>query len=207
MIQTMDKAIKELHPLIRQMEWENPSVYATWLSQIHHIVKTSVPYLGLTVYHSVNYPDFQKRCYEHIREELNHEKLIEADLKNLGIPMSRELPSTMLIYQPQHYQITMKNPLNFLGYIFFLELLAPAYCPEIMERVPNKKAISFLKLHGNEDEGHIKSAQQVLATLPTEIQQMVLSNFHMTQIAYREMLQEILIASRCQIEAPHKAAA
>ncbi|RYZ78286.1 MAG: hypothetical protein EOP06_29325 [Proteobacteria bacterium] len=66
--------------------------------------------------------------------------------------------------------------------------MAPAFGPWVMEQVPNKKALSFLKVHAAADEDHIEKASIILETLTPEQRDLAYSNFEMTASSYRQML-------------------
>lgn len=198
MIKQMEAIIESLRPQMEAVKWDDPFYYATWLSQAYYIANRSTSFLGLCLFHADKYPEFQKRCGQHIGEETGHEKLITNDLKQLGYPLLPELPSTMAVYQPQYFRIVAENPLSFVGYVFFLELLAPAYGPYVMNRVPNKKALSFLKVHTSADEDHIESATKILEIVPEEVRGKIMTNFQMSFESYRLMLAQIQKAQKEQ---------
>lgn len=187
-ISEMHKTIEKIGPALKDLEWQNDLVYAGWLSQAYYIAKQSTSYLGLAMMHAAKYPAFHKRCTAHIAEETGHEKLIMNDLAQLGYSLFPELPMTSAVYQPQYYRIAVENPLSFIGYVLFLELLAPAYGPYVIDRVSNKKALSFLKVHTTADEDHVEEAAAQLAGLPEEVQRLALANFKMTAASYELML-------------------
>lgn len=191
MIKKMESIIESLRPEMNAIPWDQDIYYANWLSQAYRIARRSTSFLGLCLFHSEKYPDFQKRCAGHIAEETGHERLIENDLKRLGLSLLPELPSTMAVYQPQYFRIVGENPLSFMGYVFFLELLAPAYGPHIMNCIPNKTAQSFLKVHTSADEDHIQSATEIYKTMSEEAREMAMANFLMTAESYSRMLKEI----------------
>lgn len=191
MIDRMTKKVEALQPQIYGFDWNSPAAYAEWLSQAFYIARRSTSYLGLCMFHSEHLPEFQKRCAGHIQEELGHEKLIMNDIKNLGQSLRPELGPTQAVYQTQYFRIVADDATSFLGYVFFLELLAPIYGAPLVEKIQAKNALSFLKVHARADEDHIESAQQVLAMLNREQQEKVWTNFEMTAGSYSAMLTEI----------------
>ena len=187
---TMEKVISGCESLIHKINWKDTSTYGVWLSQQRYIVQRSVPYLGLCVFRAEEAPEFQSRCREHMGEESGHEKLLDQDLKTLGLARQSELAETKLVYQPQFYQISMQGPLSFLGYVFFLEMLAPAFGPTVIQSRKGL-AVDFLKVHAHDDEDHLISAQQILGSLNVRVQEKVLQNFEMTAASYKFMLETI----------------
>lgn len=191
MIKQMENEINQLKNLFEQIDWNDDEIYATWLSQCYYMVRYSTAYLGLCMFHSVRYPDFQRRCIEHISEENGHEVLILNDLKFLGMQLREELPETASIYQTQYYKISEENPVSFLGYIFMLELLAPAFGNQVMSKVKNKKALTFLKVHTVADEGHIEEAKAQISNLSGDLQKLVYNNFKTTYVSYVSLLKAL----------------
>jgi hypothetical protein len=191
MINRMSKVISDMEERFRAIRWEDDAQYAAWISQAYYIAKKSTSFLGLTMIHSANHPEYLKRCTAHIGEETGHEKLIVNDLKNLGRPLMPELPSTSAVYQTQYYRIVSEHPMSFVGYVLFLELLAPAYGPYIMDRVSNKRALSFMKVHSSADEDHVVEALKILEIIPKEVKEMVMTNFLMTAESYSTMLENL----------------
>lgn len=189
------REIESTRQYIDSIAWEKADQYAAWLSQQYYIVKRSTPYLGLCLFHSDKYPAFQKRCIQHINEEKGHEVLIENDLKALGWPLLAELPETASIYQTQHFRIVAQNPMSFLGYVFFLELLAPVYGPEVIEKVNNPKASNFLKVHAINDDDHLEEAAKIYETMTDELRHLVAANFLATKSSYQSMLKAIAESS------------
>ena len=200
MIKTMNDTIESLRPLFNRVNWSDDRIYGLWLSQAYYIAKRSTSFLGLTMIHSHPYPEFLARCTDHISEETGHEKLILNDLKNLDLPLSAELPSTSAIYQTQYYRVVAENALSFVGYIFLLELLAPAFGPLIMDRCSNKKAITFLRVHASADEDHIGEATKILETMDNRTREMALSNFQMTAASYRQLLETLVSQQSSQLK-------
>ncbi len=191
MVEQMERIIESMRPQFQAIRWEDDEVYAQWLSQVYYIARRSTSFLGLCLFHSDKYPDFQKRCTAHIAEETGHEKLIENDMKHLGQKFQPEMATAMAVYQTQYFRIVSENPLSFMGYVFFLELLAPAFGSYIMNRVGNKKSLSFLKVHTSADEDHIQSAIEIQKTMTEEQQKMAMTNFLMTAESYSQMLKQI----------------
>jgi hypothetical protein len=189
----MEAEINSMTTLMEKINWHKPEVYAAWLSQAYFIANRSTPLLGLCMFHSDKSPDFQKRCFQHMKEEMGHEKLILNDLKNMNKSLQPELASTMGIYQTQYFRITCESPLSFLGYIFLLELLAPVFGPSIInkaaESAPN--SLSFLKVHATADEHHIDEAREMLEKTPIEFHQQIFSNFMMSKNAYCNFMTDL----------------
>src|SRR5665213_343962 len=118
MMKKMIDYVEELRPSLEAIRWEDANVYANFLSQSYYIASRSTSFLGMCLFHSSKFPEFQARCTEHIAEETGHEKLIMNDLKNLDHKLHAELPSTMAFYQAQYFRIVAQDPLSFLGYVF-----------------------------------------------------------------------------------------
>lgn len=180
----------DIESAIKSYPWSNQSAYANWLSQIYYIVRHSTPMLALACGRSLNNREFHLRCIEHLSEEKGHDKLILNDMKNMGVELYPELPSTMLVYQTQYYQIEHVNPTSFMGYIMFLELLATELGDFVYSKVKDHspKSVSFLKLHINEDKSHTQKGYDAISTMPENEKRFIIQNFEMTKVAYITMI-------------------
>ena len=194
----MEKQVESLKSVIESVHWQDNAVYAEWLSQQRYIVERSVPYLGLCMFHAHDFPDFQKRCRNHIGEEADHEVLLDKDLQKIGKSMTPELPETMLVHRTQYFQVSTQGALSFLGYIFFLEMLAPAFGPYVIKQRKGE-ATGFLNVHANEDEDHLSSAAQIFEKVDQKTREAILQNFKMSAASYTAMLEKIALMSKSKV--------
>jgi pyrroloquinoline quinone (PQQ) biosynthesis protein C len=129
-------------------------------------------------------------------EEKQHEKLCLHDIKALGFTID-ELPehaSTRMFYETQYYKVEHKHPAALLGYILPLEAIAVSRGRELLSMIQGtyeERAISFIKLHAEEDPDHLEKALTAIESLPAELHAMVIENLEQTTHAYLGMLAEI----------------
>ena len=112
--------------------------------------------------------------FRHALSEVGHEKLALADLVALGesadgIAASRPLPATIAFTAFGFYQIAFGNPISYLGYLYFLEMLptqhGSAFREALMHAGVPESALTFLRDHMTIDVGHNKLMEQYLSKL------------------------------------------
>lgn len=158
-----DHIMEEFGPKFLSYNWENKDFYAGWLFQTYSFVNHSTRLLALGAgCAKLSERDLHKRFISHIAEESGHEVLAEQDIKRLGYKMSdfSELPQTRLFYTHQYWNVQNHGPSALMGWILFLEGVACLYGRQVMEKVKpfGSKCTNFLRVHAEEDQGHIDSA-------------------------------------------------
>jgi len=112
--------------------------------------------------------------FRHALSEVGHEKLALADLVTLGessegIASSRPLPSTIAFTAFGFYQIAFGNPVGYLGYLYFLEMLPTQHGGAFREALVHagvpESGLTFLRDHMTIDVGHNKLMEQYLSKL------------------------------------------
>lgn len=198
MVKLLEDAINQAVSAGRQLDFANKGLYALWLSQAYYFVRHSTPLLALSCGRSIENRPYHLRCISHLAEERGHDKLILNDLKALGFKPEdfEELPATQALYQTQYYWIEHVNPVSLLGYIFILEGLAVKLGGIKTKEVNDAKATSFLKLHSDEDVGHLESAFGQLKAMSKHDQECILKNAQLTAGLYSNMAAEILAYSK-----------
>lgn len=179
---------------IRTFPFEEPRAYAQFLAQTRHYVVHTTRLLGATAARiSEDREALHVRFMQHAAEERSHHRLAEHDLRKLGrqIEQFPELPVTQALYQSQYYRVEHQNPMAIFGYIFALEGLAAAHGAWIYEAVckaHGKEAATFVKLHANEDEGHLEKAFDVVNQLSAPEHALIRENYLFTCALYRMFL-------------------
>lgn len=104
-----------------------------------------------------------RRIVGHAMDELGHERMALDDLEALGhdvrsIPSEEPLASTLPLIAYPVYLMNQRNPVGYLGQIFFLEFLptrsGPAYLEALARAGVPETAMSFLAEHASVDEQH-----------------------------------------------------
>lgn len=179
---------------IRGFPFDEPRAYAQFLAQTRHYVVHTTRLLGATAARiGEDREALHVRFMQHAAEERSHHRLAEHDLRKLGRSIEEfpELPVTQALYQSQYYRVEHTSPTAIFGYIFALEGLAVAHGAWIYEAVckaHGKEAAAFVKLHANEDEGHLEKAFDVVNQLSEAEHAMIRDNYLFTCALYRMLL-------------------
>lgn len=198
--QAVNQTMNEIEPYMLNYPWDNNEAYVGWLSQQYHIVRHSTPMLALCCGRAINNPDFHKRCIDHLSEEKGHDKMLLNDIKLSKGMLHDEEPTARGYYSPQYYQIEHNAPESFLGYILFMEALAVRFGKKIAQKAANaSKGTTFLKLHAEEDDGHIDSAYKIIENLPDGLQTEIINNLRMSAKSYTTMMVDL--AKYCKVVA------
>ncbi|HUP97304.1 MAG TPA: iron-containing redox enzyme family protein [Usitatibacter sp.] len=118
--------------------------------------------------------EFVKMFFKHATMEIGHDRMALDDLRALGedvssIPASRPLPSTMALISFPFFQIEHREPVGYLGYLYFLEFMpthhGAAYGAALGSLGVPESAMTFLAEHMAVDVGHNKLMEQYLRGL------------------------------------------
>jgi thiaminase len=192
----------EARQIFLDLPWEDKNFYANWLAQSYYFLCHATRLLcvaGARFDVHENEP-LHLRCLEHSRQEMRHEKLAMKDLKELGFPISdfAQLPMAAQLYQSQYYLIEHEDPCAIFGSVLYLEGLSVGVGKEIYRRVKaahGDECASFLRVHVNEDIGHIEEAFQSLNGLNGKQLASVAWSLVQNHAIYTQMLAEIVKVS------------
>jgi hypothetical protein len=193
--------MKELETLCSEMKvhpWENREFYAAWLSQTYFYVCHSTRLLAAAAARfGVDQDELHLRFAAHMGEESRHEALALKDLEFLSFSPKEvgELPATAAFYQSQYYLIDYKDPRALLGYILMLEGLAVLVGPSlynVVKKTHGPKSSLFVKVHAEEDIGHVEEAFKAIERLDDKAMEMVSISFEQSRYLYKEMLASCL---------------
>ncbi|MEZ4751609.1 MAG: iron-containing redox enzyme family protein [Bdellovibrionota bacterium] len=197
-----DSCLEALAKEVEAFPWDNSFAYAHWLAQTFYYVSHSTRLLALGASRfPVSEDVFHQRFLAHAGEEKKHEFLALADLKTMGMEIDTlpEFAATRSFYQVQYYWIEHVSPKAFYGYIVMLEGLAVAKARWIENAVkPNyqQNVTRFLKVHANEDPGHLDNAHAFISKLPEVEKKRILSNFEQSLQLYSAMLRQCQAAAQ-----------
>ncbi len=190
-----ESKLHSLYDKFYKFKWEDETTYAEYLAQSYFYIQHSTKTLALAAGHiSLSEPKIFRRMVKHIGEEMNHEILCEKDLQALGKKLEdyKESPATQSLYQPQYYKIQHVNPKSYLGYIYVLESICCLVVPKVLKDkiMPTypKQAINFLRVHADEDPGHLEQARNVIESLDDEDKKLVADNMQHTIRAFEHFL-------------------
>ncbi len=115
-----------------------------------------------------------KRMLAHAISEVGHDQLALDDLKCLGVDTSGiedqdPMPSTVPMIAFPVWQLSLDNPVGYLGHIFFLEFMptrgGAGYLRRLMEVGIPQEACTFLSEHSEVDVQHNNLMKQHVADL------------------------------------------
>ena len=181
--------------------------YKGILRQIFHHTRENPQLQALsTVYFRGRQREVIQRFYRHATSEVGHDQLALNDFKTLGgdatfVPYENPLPATLALLGYGFYEIYNRNPLGYLGYLFFLEFTPTTAGNGVMEAlrvagVPDG-AMTFLKDHTVIDVGHNKLMEGYVADLVRHDwhADIVIASMQVTAKLYANMLDEAVAFS------------
>lgn len=192
----MEAPMKAMKEVMLNSPWHDEEFYKAWIAQTYYYARHTTRLLALGgASFSFDQPAFHKRFLEHADEEKGHEKLLINDMKAFGKKIEEypEGHAAAGLYQTQYYYIEHVSAASFFGYVLALEYLAATYIPTIntkVEELHGRKAASFLRVHGEEDEGHVEKAVENISNLDPKDLESIFFNFHQTLNGYKNMMLE-----------------
>ncbi len=174
--------------------WEDRAAYVAWLVNTYEYVRKSTRILALTAGRlPLDKTTYSNRFIAHACEEKGHERLVENDLKNLGFDFRQCEPTVMAqaFHHSYYYWIYESNPVGMYGLILALEGFAVRNVPEmhqICAKAHGPKSVSFLKVHAEEDEGHLQSCFDSIQTFTEEENALVASTTRFYARMYGEAM-------------------
>lgn len=197
MIDQCHKKMQELADEMKRFPWEDKNAYLGYLAQTYYYCRNTTRLLALTSSRfPLNDEKVHQRFLTHIREENKHEQLAIKDIENLGhkIEEFKELPALKAFYQVQYYYIEHLSPWAFFGYILSLENLSIAVGQEVLDRTfkeYGEKATRFLKVHVEEDVGHVDLAFKQLEHLSKKEWEYIYQSVESSTYLFGQTLREI----------------
>lgn len=187
--------------LMLGLEWETPEVYAHFLAQTFHYASYSTRIIGLAGCHfDYSQNDLHVKFMDHVREERGHEKILITDMQVLDYKLEQfpASPFSLTLFQNQYYWIQNVSPMAVYGYFLYLEGIAVDICPKFFGRLKENypaQAIKYLKLHIEEDVGHVDSHYKYIEKSTPAEMNAIYQNIQQTAFLYRGMLSDIAAAS------------
>ena len=174
--------------------------YKSILRQIFHHTRENPQLQALsTVSFRGRQREVIQRFYRHATSEIGHDQLALNDFKTLGgdassVPYENPLPATLALLGYGFYEVYNRNPLGYLGYLFFLEFTPTTAGNGVMDAlraagIPDR-AMTFLKDHTVIDIGHNRLMEGYVADLVRHDWQadIVVAAMHTTGNLYANML-------------------
>lgn len=191
-----NQVMEESKTFMSQINWADPSIYALWLAQSYYFVRHSTRLLSLAAAQAPFERDaIHKRFIDHVSEEKGHEHLALNDLRKLSFDIKNlpEFAVTKAFYQTQYFQLDRRPVTAFFGWILFLEGMAVTAGKEVyatLKRHYKDSQLSFIKLHVEEDEGHITAAFSALGVLSSTEEALLIDNMHTSMVLYKCMAEK-----------------
>jgi pyrroloquinoline quinone (PQQ) biosynthesis protein C len=180
--------------------------YAHYLVQTYHYVRWSMTLLagaGARLKRLGRHPRLAELLLQKATEESGHEQWLLADLKNLGwsaerVHAAERAPAVDAYISWNFFTSRAGVPTAFLGTAYILEYLSVTRASGAVARlllanaIPNiRKAVTFLRSHGDADGDHVAELTSVLRTLTDrEDQAAVLLSARTTRALYPGFFRE-----------------
>lgn len=142
---------------------------------------------------------------QHLKEEMNHDALIENDMKQFSYSLStyQPLPPTIAMIELQEHFIKTYGAVVFLGYALVLEGMAIKIGGKVAKRIFNAfgKHSKFLEVHEKADETHYPDGlNRIDAFLPEQrLKDAFVRNLKTTCFNYAEMVQGAKILAQPRV--------
>ncbi|WP_112263245.1 iron-containing redox enzyme family protein [Lentzea terrae] len=191
-----EKALAETDSTLRSDVVEHPfidlilrgdlteEVYAAYLRETYHLV-TQTPYFLSAAASRSDEGWLQDFFLNLAIEERHHDRLCVQDLKRLGYDTDTYLGGlpgigTWTMVGQNHWAVSMKDPRSLLGFAAATEGLGASLGPKVTVAMAQyefaQKALTFLKVHSEEDQEHIEMVRKAFnraATTPERYDLMV----------------------------------
>lgn len=175
--------------------------YQSLMCQIFHQARENPQLQALsTVYFRGYQRNVIKDFYKHATSEIGHDQLALNDVDACGgdisqIPYENPLPYTIALTAFAFYQIYNSDPINYLGYLFFLEFMpthgGKDYINALLKIGVPEEAMTFVKDHTTIDLGHNKLMERYVDQLITNDRQLsaVIYSMKVTAKLYAQLIQ------------------
>lgn len=193
-----DRHIATLCKDVEAFPWTNKDAYAGWLLNTWEYVRHTTRLTALAAARlPVTASGLHKRLLQHAAEEMEHEKLLENDLRALGksVDPERVLAVSTAFAQCLYYQIEYLSPFALFGRVLPLEGVSASMSRHVRERVIHAHGTgttSFLEVHGDADPEHIEEAFDALANVAPAESAIIVQGMQVTTSLYQRMLSEIM---------------
>jgi pyrroloquinoline quinone (PQQ) biosynthesis protein C len=177
--------------------WSSRPAYAGWLAQTYHYVVHTSRLIALAASRcGLDHDGLHRRLVHYLHEESDHDLLALDDLRALGHSIEEfpEHPLTAAFYQVDYYRIEHETPLALFGRSLLLEGAAAASAngaADLVAEAFGEKTASFLRLHGQEDPGHVDQAFTALQGVNEEEEAVIAAALTQSAVIYLAMLEAI----------------
>lgn len=149
--------------------------YEAYLRETYFYTRENPQIQGLAaVYFRGHDRSMVRSFFKHATSEIGHDDLALSDLAALGVDVSElpseyPLPNTIAFNAFPFYLIYNKNPISYLGYLYFLEFTPTSQGRSYIEAITAlgvpENALTFLEEHATVDVHHNKMMESYAKTL------------------------------------------
>ena len=213
LMKEFDVQVNEVSKAFTNYPWLDRRAYVSWLAQTYFYIRYTTRLVSLCAAKCrIEDQAFFEKTIWHLKEEVGHENIAIADLRNLGYAPDdiAELPSTRAIYHSQVFFVEHYGPYAQLGYSMLLEGMAGKAGPgvtKILTKTYGEKASKLLRVHAEEDPGHVEAGLVFLKDLDSTARYAITKNLTEGTAVYCNMLSSAAIAAKTLAEPRLKAAA
>lgn len=191
---TYRRSAQEAAQLVTAQAWESPDFYAAWLSQTFHYVRHTTRLLARAASRcSFEQEAIHERLLENAAEESGHHLLLLSDLAAIERSLADHPVSepTQSFIDVLYDRIDQQGPVAVYGRLLLLEGLAVEVGDDLHRRVMRShgsSAASFLRVHTDEDPGHVEKALRSIDALPPPAQALIAETLEESVSIYAQML-------------------
>lgn len=177
--------------------WRSRPAYGDWLAQTYHYVFHTSRLIALAASRcDARHDAFHRRLVEYLSEEKDHDLLLLDDLAALGYSLDEfpEDPLTAAFWQVDYYRIEHETPLALFGRSLLLEGAAAergSLTAEVVAEAHGEKSASFVRVHGEEDPGHVERAFATLEGVEEAEAAVIAAALTQSGVLYLGMLDSI----------------
>ncbi len=178
----------------------NRNHYAALMREIYFHARENPQLQALaTVYFRNHQRDMVRPFLRHALSEVGHDQLARSDAEAVGMdPLSIDVAEPLIATQAltafPFYQIQFRNPVGYLGYLYFLEHMPMSFGSDYMSAFDKMgitaDQMSFLADHTTIDVGHTKAMQSYVSNLITNAEELgaATSALRTTSVLYSNMV-------------------
>jgi hypothetical protein len=138
---------------------------------VYQLVVASTPLLSFAILRAEG--PLKAYYEEHLKEELGHDEMLRRDLVTMGVTEFAPNHIAAQVAGAQYYLIAHTHPALLLGYMHALE--RDSLPVEEVDRLSKLHGVELtaLRHHAKHDPEHRKDLERVIASLPSEQQELV----------------------------------
>lgn len=193
----VDSYAQKLAAEVLKLDWTDEAVYRAWMTEHFHVVRRTMRYINLAAGLSdVEDDGTYKYWMHHLKEEINHHRVLEKDGEKFGIKLAElePLPVTKALIHSVYHGMIGSQGVFLFGYGALLEGLACHAATKVADQVESKfgqGSAKFLRLHADVDDGedgHYLGMKQQMDSFSPSQQERIKEAIEVTFSLYREIV-------------------